>query len=220
VEASSFISSSKERKQSRRWIIYLLSMFACVLAIDDFVFGFFTTRLHPLQIVFQERDDVLPKILTDHRDYDVVVLGSSMTNNGFEPDLFDQLTGRSSLNVGIAGHGSVDRCLRTIREIPKAKTPKTVVYAIESFSLGIPPAPGPTVLEEAPKNELVDLFHAHRNKQQVMSWLIALARGNVGTLPAFMPDPMAGHFTSFDRQFCIRTDGLKCRGLRTPIFRR
>jgi hypothetical protein len=216
VEANSFISSSKQRTQLNRWVIYLLGIFACVFAIDNVVFGLFTTRLHPLQIIFQERESVIRTILADRRDYDVIVLGSSMTNNGFNPSLFDQLTGRNSLNAGIAGHGSVDRCLRTIREILKTKTPKTVVYVIESFSLGIPPTPGPTVLEEAPKSEIVDLFRAHRNKEQFITWFTGLARRNVGTLPKFMPDPLAGHFTTFEGATLHSNGWVEVHGLANP----
>jgi hypothetical protein len=152
--------------------------------------------VHPLEVAYSRSVELFRRALDDGRQYDVIAIGSSLTKNGFDPALFETLTGLSALNAGLAGNGTTDRILRALRLVLEKKYPRLIIYGIESFSLGIAPGPGP--LDDTPKDQIVNIFELHRVRSAMFNWAHSILKGGSLTVPANMPDLLKEHFQHFD----------------------
>jgi hypothetical protein len=212
--SSIFSSESAERRQILRWFFHLVALSAIVFALDRTVFLLFEPPQHPLVRVNEQRIAQFRQALDNGQEYDVIAIGSSMTNHGFDADLFEKSTGYSTLNAGIAGNGTVDRALRELNLILAKKHPKIVIYGIESFSLGIPPGPGD--LDTPPKTQFADWFKAHRNSKYVGEWMRGIAKGSIAQLPLFAPSNFSHRFEKFDTAVLHDRGWLEVRAVGNP----
>jgi hypothetical protein len=209
-----FSSESAERQQILRWFFQLLALSAIVFALDRTVFLLFEPPQHPLVRVNERRISQFRQALDNGQQYDVIAIGSSMTNHGFDADLFEKSTGYSTLNAGIAGNGTVDRALRELKLILAKKHPKIIIYGIESFSLGIPPGPGD--LDTPAKTQFVDWFKAHRNSKYVSEWIRGIAKGNITQLPHFASSNFSRRFEKFDTAVLHDRGWVEVRAVANP----
>jgi hypothetical protein len=177
-----------ENRQLKRWITYLACVVLIILLLDRGIFGWFAPPVHEFLLVSEHKIDLLRKRLSEERRYDAVVVGSSMAHSGFNPALFQTLTGLSTLNAGVPTHTPVDRILKTVNLIFATKTPKLVIYTIESWAFNYLPTPGP--LDARAKNQITDLFEAHRHTKELSNWTRALLRGKLDPLPFMAPETL------------------------------
>ena len=150
-----------------------------VFALFELAASMFSPVAHPLQAPSDEKQRHYENVLLDDDHYDVFMLGSSMTQSAFDPDVFDPVFGGRSFNAGIAGRSDTTWQLAMLREIIARKKPATVIYAIESWSLGATP--------HVPNTQMFRFLKLYQNRKGIQRWLKQTLCGRFSKPPAFLP---------------------------------
>lgn len=188
-----------ERRAIIKWALQLLCIVALIVVIDRGVFGLFTPQSHQMLVLHERKIKQYKGVLKSDEKFDVIFVGSSMTNDGLDPATFQTITGLRAYNAGIAANAPVHCSLEIVRQLlDRAERPKIIVYAIESFSLHQPIAPCGVKLKGEP--QLVDLFSAHNNARAIKDWAKQALRGEFLPLPSQVPE------TTVSRRFAQYTD--------------
>lgn len=181
--------ASEEKRKLATWGSQIAILALVVFLIDHFVFGAFTTTTHPLLALYEQKIAQYKNTLQTGHHYDVIFVGSSMTNSGLDPAQFDKLTGLDSYNAGIASNAPVNCGLEIVQQLLDKMPPKIVVYGIETFSLQLSD-PCPVQFRPNTSAQFVELFDAHRNAFNLKGWVKGALQGHMDTLPAHKPEAM------------------------------
>ena len=160
-----------------------LSMVVACFAIFEIAAHMFSPVVHPLQEPSNEKQRIYERVLNNGSShYDLFMIGSSMTQSAFDPDVFDPIFGGRSFNAGIAGRSNTSWQLEMLNEIIARKKPKTVLYAIESWSLSVAPH-----VPSIPSTQMFRFLKLYQNRDQILSWLKEARSGHFSTPPFFVP---------------------------------
>jgi hypothetical protein len=160
-----------------RFVTKLIAVFA-VFGLFELLAHAFTPNVHPFWGPTEEKQRVYERMLAGGARYDVLMIGSSMTQAAFDPEAFDPLFGSRSFNAGIAGRSNTSLQLEMIREIIESQKPKLVLYGIESWSLAVDPY--------VPGTQMFQFLALFQNREQISRWVKAALRGSFSKPPAFI----------------------------------
>ncbi|CAM5776263.1 hypothetical protein LMIY3S_05440 [Labrys miyagiensis] len=175
-----------------------LAIFLAAFAVLEALSYLFIPPLHPLQEVSQKKPPLLQATLDSDAHYDTFFVGSSLTEEGMNPDAFAAGWGGTAFNAGLAGTANVTFAKTVIESIIEKKKPSLIVYGIEHFAF-----------DRGVKEQDTQMFrflNLYRQRSQIKRWLGRAVRGRFQKLPAFW-DARA-HVTDFDRRF-RRFDGAE-----------
>jgi hypothetical protein len=176
---------------ARKSVIFLLA-FSVLEALSYL----FVPPLHPLQEISRRKPPLLRAVLNGSAQYDTFFVGSSLTEEGLNPDAFAAGWGGTAFNAGLAGTANVTFASDVISEIVEKKKPKLIVYGIEHFAF-----------DRGAKEQDTQMFrflNLYKQRSQIKRWLSQMLRGRFQKPPAFW-DARA-HVADFDRRF-RRFDG-------------
>jgi hypothetical protein len=156
------------------------ALFLAVFAAFEAGATAFRPASHPLLDVSRRKEALYERMLRSNDEYDVFFVGSSLTQNGLDPAIFDAALGSKSFNAGIAGRANVAWTYRMVEEIIQRKRPRLIIYGLESFALSADPKPK--------SNGMFTSLALFRNRDEIKRWLGELARGTF-SLPGSAPPP-------------------------------
>ncbi len=190
MKPDSSTSSSELTDIDPNWVLALtkfvtkLVVVIAFLSIFEMAAYMFSPVVHPLQVPSDNKQRTYEQVVNNKDYYDAFMIGSSMTQSAFDPDIFDPIFGGHSFNAGIAGRSNTTWQLEMFNEITTRNSPKLVIYGIESWSLSAAPHQ-PTL----PGTQMFRFLKLYQNRDQILNWLKKLSRGHPTRPPMFIaPD--------------------------------
>ena len=186
ISSSSVGAFGRYGRFARKLILFL----ACVAVLEALSY-LFVPPLHPLEAVSRRKPPLLQSVLDGSARYDTFFVGSSLTEDGLNADLFAQHFGGTAFNAGLAGTANVTFANSLIRQIIAKKHPSLVVYGIENF-----------VLDRAAHEVDTQMFrflNLYRQRYQIKKWVIQSLHGRFRAPPALWN--AEAHVADFDTRF-------------------
>ncbi|WP_284315292.1 hypothetical protein [Labrys miyagiensis] len=168
-----------------------LAVFLIACAMLEAFSYLFVPPLHPLQEVSEKKPAMLQAALDSDAHYDTFFVGSSLTEEGLDPNAFAQVWGGTAFNAGLAGSANVTFASQMIQSIIEKKKPSLIVYGIEHFAF-----------DRGVKEQDTQMFrflNLYRQRTQIKRWIGRIVRGRFERPPAFW-DARA-HVADFDKRF-------------------
>lgn len=193
---SSFSTASEVNSGALPWRAYL--RFAAKLAIFLVCFGviealsyLFVPPLHPMEVASRKKAGQFQTVLDSDQRSETYFIGSSITEEGINAELFASKWGGTAYNAGLAGTANVDFAAGLVRDLIAKKKPKLIVYGIENFAFDRGARETDT--------QMFRFLNLYRQRDQIKKWISRTFRGKFQMPPAFWD--AESHVADFDRRF-------------------
>jgi hypothetical protein len=172
-----------------------LAVFIAMAVALDSAFLLFKRPDYAGEVASELKLKYYRQMLLDDTAFDLIAIGSSVTQSGFIPAIFARVVGGRAFNAGIAGNVTMQRHFEILEEILRHKRPRGILLGLEGFALAGEVAPANAGSRQ---KQLFHRSNSFKYRAELTGWLRKAFEPDAALppLPAFGPDRDLARFPS------------------------